>query len=103
MRRRFFSLRKKLKNAYHKILEVWSPKVPKHLGIFCLTLDKSKDKLCFRDLKPYLQQNATSKFDEEENTEDGNDNKVMQLSSFSLTHLDVLDHTKDFILNNHLP
>lgn len=34
--------------------------------------------------------------------EEGNDNKVMQSSSFSITHLDGLDHIKDFILNNHL-
>lgn len=91
-----------MKNGYHKTLEVWPPKVPKPLSIFCLTLDKSNDELCFRDRKPYLQQNATSKFDEEKGMEEGNDNKVMQSSSFSITHLDVLDHIKDFILNNHL-
>lgn len=34
--------------------------------------------------------------------EEGNDNKVVQSSSFSITHLDVLDHIEDFILNNHL-
>ena len=34
--------------------------------------------------------------------EEGNDNKVMQSSSFPITHLDVLHHVKDFTLNNHL-
>lgn len=73
------------------IMKYWRyilPKSPDLFSMFSLTLDKSKDEPCLRDLKPYLHPNTARKFGQNQ-TKEGS-------SSFYTTHFDASDNAKGF-------